>query len=170
MPAANLISACGPECADLRCPGGGLGGLPDPQGPQAPRRGHPQPLGRTLLARRCACSPVASRSAAATPASSSRPSRQPSATTVETKASSAAPTQPSYAARRAAAAKATKRRRNVLGLILLVNAVVIGLAVAHVARLALGRRPRRPARRLAGRLPGDGQGRARRRPTGQGRR
>lgn len=60
------------------------------------------------------------------------PGRQASARTVETKASSTAPTQPSYAARRAAAAKATKRRRNVLGLILLVNAVVIGLAVAHV--------------------------------------
>lgn len=60
------------------------------------------------------------------------PSRQPSATTVETKASSAPQTQPSYAARRAAARKATRRRRNVLGLILLANAVVIGLAVARV--------------------------------------
>lgn len=60
------------------------------------------------------------------------PGRQASATTVETKASSVSPTQPSYAARRAAAAKATRRRRNVLGLVLLVNAVVIGLAVAHV--------------------------------------
>jgi hypothetical protein len=60
------------------------------------------------------------------------PGRQASAPTVETKASSFSSTQPSYAARRAAAAKATKRRRNVLGLILLINAVVIGLAVAHV--------------------------------------
>lgn len=60
------------------------------------------------------------------------PGRQASATTVETKASSVSPTQPSYAVRRAAAAKATRRRRNVLGLVLLVNAVVIGLAVAHV--------------------------------------
>lgn len=60
------------------------------------------------------------------------PSRQPSATTVETKASSAPQTQPSYAARRAAAKKATKRRRVVLGLILLANTVVIGLAVAQV--------------------------------------
>ncbi|MEO5662301.1 MAG: hypothetical protein ABIR39_03380 [Nocardioides sp.] len=60
------------------------------------------------------------------------PGRHPSATTVETKASSVSPTQPSYAARRAAAAKATKRRRNVLGLVLLVNAVVIGLAVVRV--------------------------------------
>lgn len=60
------------------------------------------------------------------------PGRQASATTVETKASSVSPAQPSYAARRAAAAKATRRRRNVLGLILLVNAVVIGLAVARV--------------------------------------
>jgi hypothetical protein len=60
------------------------------------------------------------------------PGRQPSATTVETKASSVPQSQPSYAARRAAARKATRRRRNVLGLILLANAVVIGLAVAHV--------------------------------------
>jgi hypothetical protein len=60
------------------------------------------------------------------------PSRQPSATTVETKPSSAPQTQPSYAARRAAARKATRRRRNVLGLILLANMVVIGLAVAQV--------------------------------------
>ena len=60
------------------------------------------------------------------------PSRQPSATTVETKASSVPQSQPSYAARCAAARKATRRRRNVLGLILLANAVVIGLAVARV--------------------------------------
>lgn len=60
------------------------------------------------------------------------PGRQPSATTVETKASSAPQTQPSYAARRAAARKATRRRRNVLGLILLANTVVIGLAGARV--------------------------------------
>ena len=60
------------------------------------------------------------------------PSRQPSATTVETKASSAPQAQPSYAARRAAARKATRRRRIVLGLILLTNAVVVGLAVARV--------------------------------------
>ncbi len=60
------------------------------------------------------------------------PSRQPSATTVETKASSAQQTQPSYAARRAAAKKATKRRRVVLGLILLANTIIIGLAVAQV--------------------------------------
>jgi len=60
------------------------------------------------------------------------PSRQPSATTVETKASSVPQTQPSYAARRATARKATRRRRNVLGLILLANTVVIGLAVAQV--------------------------------------
>jgi len=60
------------------------------------------------------------------------PGRQPSATTVETKASSAPQTQPSYAARRATARKATRRRRNVLGLILLANTVVIGLAVARV--------------------------------------
>ena len=60
------------------------------------------------------------------------PGRQPSATTVETKASSVSQSQPSYAARRAAARKATRRRRNVLGLILLANAVVIGLAVARV--------------------------------------
>ena len=39
--------------------------------------------------------------------------------TVETKASSAVPTQPSYAARRDAARKATRRRRNVLAAILL---------------------------------------------------
>ena len=60
------------------------------------------------------------------------PGRQPSATTVETKASSRAQTQPTYAARRAAARKATRRRRNVLGLILLATTVVIGLAVAQV--------------------------------------
>ncbi|WP_310529743.1 hypothetical protein [Nocardioides sp.] len=60
------------------------------------------------------------------------PGRQPSATTVETKASSIARTQPSYAARRAAARTATKRRRNVLALILLANTVVIGLAAAQV--------------------------------------
>ena len=60
------------------------------------------------------------------------PTRQTSTTTVETKASSLAPTQPSYAARRAVAAKATKRRRNVLGLILLATSVVIVLAVANV--------------------------------------
>ena len=60
------------------------------------------------------------------------PSRQPSATTVETKASSLTQTQPSYVARRATARTATKRRRNVLGLILLANTVVIGLAVARV--------------------------------------
>ncbi|PUA82510.1 hypothetical protein [Nocardioides currus] len=60
------------------------------------------------------------------------PGRQPSAATVETKASSAPVTQPSYAARRAAARQATRRRRNVLGAILLVNAIVVGLAVAHV--------------------------------------
>jgi hypothetical protein len=60
------------------------------------------------------------------------PSRQPSARTVQTKASSVAPTQPSYAARRAATRQATRRRRIVLGLILLANTVVIGLAVAQV--------------------------------------
>jgi hypothetical protein len=60
------------------------------------------------------------------------PSRQPSATTVETKASSVPQAQPSYAARRAAARKATRRRRIVLGLILLANTVVIALAVTHV--------------------------------------
>ena len=60
------------------------------------------------------------------------PGRQPSASTVETKASSLPSAQPSYAARRAAARKATRRRRNVLGLILLANTVVIGLAVAKI--------------------------------------
>lgn len=60
------------------------------------------------------------------------PNRHTSAPTVETKASSLAATQPSYAARRAAAAKATRRRRNVLGLVLLANTLVIGLAVAGV--------------------------------------
>lgn len=60
------------------------------------------------------------------------PSRLAKAPTVETKATSAPLPQPSYAARRASAAKATRRRRNVLGLVLLVNAVVIGLAVANV--------------------------------------
>lgn len=60
------------------------------------------------------------------------PGRQPSATTAEKKASSLPQSQPSYAARRAAAARATKRRRNVLGAILLVNAVVAGLAIAQV--------------------------------------
>jgi hypothetical protein len=60
------------------------------------------------------------------------PGRQPSAPTVETKASSVPQTQPSYAARRAAARKATRRRRNVLGLILLAGTVVVGLAVARV--------------------------------------
>jgi len=60
------------------------------------------------------------------------PRRQPPATTVETKASSVPQTQPSYAARRATARKATRRRRNVLGLILLANTVVIGLAGARV--------------------------------------
>ena len=65
------------------------------------------------------------------------PTRQTSTTTVETKASSLAPTQPSYAARRAVAAKATKRRRNVLGLILLATSVVIVLAVANVFSGAL---------------------------------
>lgn len=60
------------------------------------------------------------------------PTRQAKAPTVETKASSAAVPLPSYAARRAAAAKATRRRRNVLGLVLLINAVVIGLAIGRV--------------------------------------
>lgn len=54
------------------------------------------------------------------------------APTVETKATSTPQTQPSYAVRRASAARATKRRRNVLGLILLVNVVVIALAIANV--------------------------------------
>jgi hypothetical protein len=60
------------------------------------------------------------------------PGRQRSVPTVETKASSVAPIQPSYAARRDAVRKATKRRRNVLAAILLVNTVVIGLAGAQV--------------------------------------
>ncbi len=60
------------------------------------------------------------------------PGRQPSTTRVEIKASSVPVTQPPYAARRAAARKATKRRRNVLGAIVLVNAVVIALALAKI--------------------------------------
>ncbi|HXH80358.1 hypothetical protein [Nocardioides sp.] len=60
------------------------------------------------------------------------PGRQASRPTVETKASSAAPSQPSYAARRDAARKATKRRRHVLAAILLANTVVIALAGAQV--------------------------------------
>lgn len=60
------------------------------------------------------------------------PTRQPSAPTVETKATSTRSPQPSYAARRAAARTATRRRRNVLLLLLLVNTVVVGLAVARL--------------------------------------
>lgn len=60
------------------------------------------------------------------------PARQPSAISVETKASSGPVGQASYAARRAAAARATRRRRNVLGLVLVVNAVVATLAATSV--------------------------------------
>ena len=145
-----------------------MGGLSDPQGPQAPRRGHPQPLGRTLLGRPCACWPVASRSTVATPASSSRPSRQATAPTVETKATSALADAAvvrrspgrrrqghQASSQRARAGPARQRRRH-------------RARRRPRPRLAVGRRSRRPARRLAGRLPGDGQGRARRRPTGPG--
>ena len=59
------------------------------------------------------------------------PGRQPSVLTVETKASTTA-AQPSYAVRRETARKATRRRRNVLSAILLVNAVVIALAATKV--------------------------------------
>ena len=60
------------------------------------------------------------------------PGRLPSVLTVETKASSAPVTQPPYAVRREAVRRATKRRRNVLAAILLVNTAVVGLAAAQV--------------------------------------
>ncbi|WP_107770966.1 divisome protein SepX/GlpR [Nocardioides sediminis] len=68
------------------------------------------------------------------------PGRTASVPTVSTKASTRAAHQPASAplpetplsVRRAAAQKAARRRRRVLGLVLLANAVVAGLAVAHV--------------------------------------
>jgi hypothetical protein len=68
------------------------------------------------------------------------PGRTASVPTVSTKASTRAAHQPASAplpetalsVRRAAAQKAARRRRRVLGLVVLVNAVVVGLAVARV--------------------------------------
>lgn len=68
------------------------------------------------------------------------PGRTASVPTVSTKASTRAAHQPASAplpetplsVRRAAAQKAARRRRRVLGLVLLANAVVVGLAVARV--------------------------------------
>ncbi|QIK74391.1 hypothetical protein [Nocardioides piscis] len=59
------------------------------------------------------------------------PARHPSAPTVATKPSRTRAT-PTYAERRAAVRKATKRRRRVLAAILLVNTAVIGVAAAQV--------------------------------------
>ncbi len=58
--------------------------------------------------------------------------RQQTATTVETKASSVSRDRVSYPARREAVRKATRRRRNVLGAILIITAVVVALASAAV--------------------------------------
>lgn len=61
------------------------------------------------------------------------PGRTPSERLVETKPrTSAAPPVDPVAARRASARRAVRRRRRVLGLVLLANAVVVGLAVAKV--------------------------------------
>ena len=104
------------------------------------------------------------------------PGRSASVPTVSTKAStrsSSAGTPLSDAplpatplsVRRAAAQRAARRRRRVLGLVLLANTVVIGLAVAKVVTWPWVAAARHPARRVARRLPGHGQGGAGRRPS-----
>ena len=60
------------------------------------------------------------------------PARAASAPTVETKPSRTAVSPLSATARRAAVTRAARRRRNVLALVLLANAVVVGLAVAQL--------------------------------------
>ena len=110
----------------------------------------------------CACWPAASRSTAATPAWSSRPDAPRLGRDRQTKASERLRTAPPLvtpapAAAAAASATASSQRARP------------GPARQHRRHrpcrrpglhLAVSRRPRRPARRLAGRLPGDGQGRA----------
>ena len=66
-----------------------------------------------------------------------------------------------YAARRARHPRATRRRRRVLSVLLLALVAVVAVCATGRLRLAVRRGPGRPARRLAGRLPADGQAGAR---------
>ncbi len=67
-------------------------------------------------------------------------------------------------ARREAVARATRRRRRVLGLLLLANVAVIAVAAFQPDQLVVGRRPGSPPGGLAGHVSADGPLRARHPP------
>ena len=80
--------------------------------------------------------------------------------TTKPSAVAASPDEP-YAARRLATPRATQRRRRVLALLLLALVARRSPSAPPAPGLALRRDPRRPAGRLAGGLPADGQAGAR---------